>query len=31
MKEENSKVMNRKLQMYFDIFLDEALVYTIES
>jgi len=31
MKEENSKWMNRKLQMYFDIFLNEALVYIIGS
>jgi len=31
MKEEISKWMNQKIQMYFDIFLNEALVYTIGS
>jgi len=31
MKEEYSKWMNRKTQMYFDIFVNEALVYTIGS
>jgi len=28
MKEENSKQMNLKIQMYFDIFLNEVLEYT---
>jgi len=31
MKEEYSKWMNRKTQMHFDIFLNEALEYTIGS
>ena len=31
MKEENSKLMNWKIQIYFDIFLNEALVCTIGS
>jgi len=30
-KEENTKWMNRKIQMYFDTFLNEGLVYTIGS
>jgi len=30
-KEENTKWMNRKIQMYSDIFLNEGLVYTIGS
>jgi len=31
MKEENSKCMNLKIKMYFDIFLNEALEYTVGS
>jgi len=31
MKEENFKWTNRKLKMYYDIFLNEALLYTIGS
>ena len=31
MKKENCKWMNVKIQMYFNMFLNEALVYSIGS